>query len=345
MGYNFPMRLYESDPLWGEISLNEPVLAELAQSAPMQRLKGIHQAGASFYLLPEQRRNTRYEHSLGVMHLLALLGAPLEEQVAGLLHDVPHTAFSHTVDIVFPSDEHNYHEGFQRQVILASGIPDILSRHDIPLRAALEPDSYPLLEQPLPSLCADRIDYSLRDMKTAGVITSKDAYLFLSHLVATPQGIVVNDVDSARWYAELFAEANALLWTGPDEAGAYWALAGAIKRAYEIGIFADADLFMTDDEAMQKLRGLDDPEVNAYLHLLQPGTHFYEVEGPGPFFTTHMKNRAVDPFVLLPGSSQALRLSEAQEGHAEELYRASQPRSVAYKLWSDSISPPLEAQL
>lgn len=345
MGYNFAMHSYESDPLWGEISLDEPVLAELAHSAPMQRLKGVHQAGASFYLLPEQRRNTRYEHSLGVMHLLALLGASLEEQAAGLLHDVPHTAFSHTIDIVFPSDEHNFHEGFQRQVILASDIPDILSRHDIPLQAALEPDSYPLLEQPLPSLCADRVDYSLRDMKTAGKITSKDAYIFLSHLVATARGIIVSDVDTARWYVALFEEANALLWTGPDEAGAYWALAGAIKRAYEMGAFTDLDLFATDDEAMQKLRGLDDPGVNAYLHLLQPGTHFYEVEGPGPFFTTRMKNRAVDPFVLSPGSAQPLRLSEVPGGHAGQLHSDPQPRNVAYKLWSDSISPSLEAQL
>src|SRR5436190_10924864 len=189
------------DALWDEISLNEPVLAELVQSEPVQRLKGIHQAGASFYLFPDKRPNTRFEHSLGVMHVLAALGAGLEERVAGLLHDVPHTAFSHTADIVFPNDEHNFHELFQHAIISDSSIPAILSKHGVDLKAALEPDSYPLVEQPLPDLCADRVDYALRDMFTTGRITPEEAKSFLKHLVPTPQGIWVDDVDMALWFA------------------------------------------------------------------------------------------------------------------------------------------------
>src|SRR5438874_2437653 len=158
------MRPIYTDVLWGEISLDEPVLAELAQSAPVQRLRCIHQAGASQYLLPEKARHTRFEHSLGVMYVLRRVGAGIEEQVAGLLHDIPHTAFSHTADIVFPNDEHTFHERFQHEIVSRSAIPAILAKYDIDLRAALEPDGYRLLEQPLPWLCADRVDYGLRDM-------------------------------------------------------------------------------------------------------------------------------------------------------------------------------------
>lgn len=330
-----------NDLLWGEIDLREPLLGELVASAPVQRLRGIRQAGASYYLYPERRANTRFEHSLGVLHILAALGASLEERVAGLLHDVPHTAFSHTVDIVFPSDEHNYHERFQHEVVMRSTIPLILERHQVPLRAALEPHAFPLLEQPLPNLCADRIDYALRDAITAGLATSAEAREFLTFLVPTGQGIAVNDQDAALWFARLFIEANASLWTGPNEAGSYWALAGAIRRGLSTGAFSEADLFLTDDEAMLKLRSSGDDLVNAFLSLLEPGTRFYPVSGSGPLFKAHMKQRVVDPPVRLRGESRLRPLSTISAEYALLLRDVPPQGRIEYMLWSDAIEPAL----
>ncbi len=333
------------DALWGEISLSEPVLAELVQSAPVQRLKGIHQAGASFYLFPDKRPNTRFEHSIGVMHVLATLGAGLEERVAGLLHDVPHTAFSHTADIVFPNDEHNFHERFQHAIISDSSIPAILSKHRVDLKAALEPDSYPLLEQPLPDLCADRIDYALRDMFATGKIMPEEAGRFMGRLVPAERGVWVDDADAALWFALLFSEANDTHWTGPQEAGAYWALAGAIKRSYDIGAFNDEDLFSTDDAAMAKLRASGDAVIDAYLRLLTPGTTFYEVNGAGPSITTRMKQRAVDPLVIESGWDGPRRLSAISDEYAKLMASTGAVRNNYYKLWSDSIEPVLAKTL
>ncbi len=331
------------DVLWGDIPIREPVLRELVQSAPVQRLRGIHQAGAGFYMLPSARPTTRFEHSLGVLYVLASMGAGHEERVAGLLHDVPHTAFSHTADIVFPNDEHNFHERFQHSVIMASQVPSILERHGVPLKAALEPDSYPLLEQPLPDLCADRLDYALRDMHATGHITADEARQFLSHLVPTPAGPVVDDTEAALWFALLFRKANDLLWTGPLEAGAYWALAGAIRRAYSIEAFSDADLFSTDDAAMRKLRSSADPEVQAYLSLLRPGINFYAVEDDGPSFKTHMKQRHVDPPVWEPHMARPLRLSALSDGYRQTMASFPPGGSVHYRLWSSSMPPLLRA--
>ncbi len=352
MEYNSPMlptqdSTFQADPLWGDIALDEPLIAALVASPPVQRLKGIHQAGASYYLLPEKCPGTRFEHSLGVMQLLRMLGAGLEEQIAGLLHDVPHTAFAHTADIVFPNDGHNFHERFQHAIITASPVPEILRKYGVPLRAALEPDTYPLLEQPLPDLCADRIDYSLRDLLKGGFITSREARDFVAHLVPTAGGILVNDVDAALWFAHLFSKANDTYWTGPEEAGAYWALAGAIKRAYRIGAFTDNNLFSTDDAAMDRLRAAADPVVDAYLRLLEPGTIFYEVgEGSGaPHFKTHMKQRLVDPKVIAPSSSEAKRLSQLSGEYARHAAKEGSRRNNYYRLWSDKIvDPDLAAQ-
>jgi hypothetical protein len=325
------------DALWGDINLDEPVLAELVESAPVRRLRGIHQAGASQYLLPYKPHITRFEHSVGVVYVLRVLGAGLEEQVAGLLHDVPHTAFSHTADIVFPNDEHNFHERFQHEIISRSSIPSSLERHGINLAAALEPDAYPLLEHPLPGLCADRVDYALRDMSPA--VSRQEAEGFLGHLIPTGDGILVDSIEPALWFARLFRQANDTHWTEVQEAGAYWALAGAIRRAYEIGAFADDDLFSTDEAAMSRLRACQDDTVQAYLSLLAPGNRFYRVEGDGPHFTTRMKNRVVDPPVLKPGWAEPRRLSAILEEYATEIAPVVNVRNLIYRLWSDSMPP------
>lgn len=50
------------DKLYGSMEV-EPVLRDLVNSRPLQRLKGVHQAGAAYLVCPEWNV-TRYEHSI-----------------------------------------------------------------------------------------------------------------------------------------------------------------------------------------------------------------------------------------------------------------------------------------
>nr|MDH3161776.1 HD domain-containing protein [Bacillus licheniformis] len=113
-----------NDRLYGEADL-EPVLTDLIRSKAVQRLKGIHQDGASFLVNPAWNIS-RCEHSIGVMLLIRRLGGSLEEQIAGLLHDVSHTAFSHVADDVFNMENEDYHEQMFRQWVKQSDISGIL---------------------------------------------------------------------------------------------------------------------------------------------------------------------------------------------------------------------------
>jgi HD superfamily phosphohydrolase len=226
---------------------------------------------------------------------------------------------------------------------MRSEIPAILARHSIDLRPALHPDSFPLLERPLPDLCADRIDYALRELHAVGMITSGEAAGFVSQLLPTEDGLVVSKIEAAIWFSDHFLYANDSFWTGPEEAGAYWALAGAIRRAFELGAFTRADLFSTDDEAMYKLRSLDDSLIQAYLALLDPSTHFFEAAPHGPYFVTHMKQRAVDPLVRL--NDNTTRLSQLSNHYAQMLRRREAITSSTYHLWSDAITPELAASI
>ncbi len=88
-----------SDPVYGVMEFTDSAVKEIIGLPHFQRLKRIG-AGGLLGELKEKGRYTRYEHSIGTMMLLQRLGARREEQIAGLLHDVSHTAFSHTIDYV-----------------------------------------------------------------------------------------------------------------------------------------------------------------------------------------------------------------------------------------------------
>lgn len=60
-----------------------PILAELIQTKPLQRLKNIHQRGAS-YLVNLNWNVTRFDHSIGAVLLIRKLGGSIEKQIAGL---------------------------------------------------------------------------------------------------------------------------------------------------------------------------------------------------------------------------------------------------------------------
>src|SRR6476661_8398010 len=110
-----------NDRVYGDVSIDDPRLLALIDCPTFRRLEGIRQAGPSAFAFPF-KTVTRYEHSLGVYVLLRRLGAGRREQVAGLLHDISHTAFSHAVDFVIASDEQDHHESLK---------PVLLDRGDI----------------------------------------------------------------------------------------------------------------------------------------------------------------------------------------------------------------------
>lgn len=87
--------MYYQDLLYGAVELPEAITT-LLHTPPIQRLRGIHQGGAIVLANPTIN-HTRFDHSVGVMLLIRRLGGSLREQLAGLLHDVSHTAFSHLI--------------------------------------------------------------------------------------------------------------------------------------------------------------------------------------------------------------------------------------------------------
>src|ERR1700748_2023492 len=117
-----------NDEIYGTFTITEPLLEELINTKAFQRLRKIHQGGAG-YLIADGRDGNRFDHSVGVMRLIQLLGGTLDEQIAGLLHDISHTAFSHVVDQVVFNEGETFHEEYKDWILNTSGIPGLLEKH------------------------------------------------------------------------------------------------------------------------------------------------------------------------------------------------------------------------
>lgn len=313
------------DDVYGIHSIHEPVLIDLLQSSTVTRLKGIHQGGSA-YLVMKRRDNTRFEHSVGVMLLIHCLGGSLHEQIAGLLHDVSHTAFSHVVDYAFQLKTEDFHEQHFHQMVENSDIPAILHRHDIPLEIVFDHEQWSLLEQPAPDLCADRVDYTLRDMLRVGYTSSAEIRLFLQSLRVHEGEIVVGNLPAALWFTCLYTGLVRDVFMNPLEMFADEQLALAIRVALTKGILQEDDLFRQDEDVLQLLRAAKHPEITGHLSNIHPDIHI--VEDTEQFdIRAFTKPRIVDPLVLMDNGS-VMRCSDlvpdVKRLHDEVIQRATQ---------------------
>ncbi len=129
---NFTLFARPIETFYGTIEVSEPVLLEIIESKPMQRLKGVHQYGISYYTTHREEYN-RFDHSVGVFAILRLKGASLHEQIAGLLHDVSHTVFSHAGDYVYnpTTPQESYQDDIHSWFLQKYGIGEILKKHGV----------------------------------------------------------------------------------------------------------------------------------------------------------------------------------------------------------------------
>lgn len=289
-----------TDRIYGAVAVKTPVLLDVMQSRALQRLHGVLQHGISG-LLGITRPTTRFEHCVGVMILVRRLGAALPEQIAALLHDASHTAFSHVIDYVyFGHDSQSYHEDVKESYLAQSDLPGVLAHHGTDWRQLLDETAFPLLEQPAPALCADRLDYFLRDSLDLGLATPSDIQSALASLVVHDGRIAVHERCVALWIADTYMAADDASWSNLREVGLYELCAQAIRRALALGIIGEADLWGTDAEVWDRLKQSTDAELRAVLRLVSVETGFV-LDARAPTFSVGTKLRTVDPHVLVQG--------------------------------------------
>jgi HD superfamily phosphohydrolase len=285
------------DRVYGSVAIDEPAILDLIECPTFRRLRGVRQAGPSALAFPF-KDVTRHEHSLGVFVLLRRLGADRREQVAGLLHDISHTAFSHAVDFIFHSHEQDYHEKLKPVFLARPDVAAVLGRMGYAPEEFFDDSIYPLLEQPLPLLCADRLDYFFRDSLACAVSTPETVASALGHLVVVDRTIAFDDVEAARDTVARFATMNRDWWAGEVEAFIYNEFADALSEAFRIGCLGESDLLRDDAHVLSRLRSSGDRRIAQALGHIE---HFHPglLEGFVPRIAP--KTRWIDPLIARDG--------------------------------------------
>ncbi len=143
-----------------------------------QRLRRIRQLSGAHLTYPAAQ-HTRFEHSLGAMHIASQAGHALNEKeflksddieilrLAGLLHDIGHGPFSHLFEEIIQEKKIS-HEDFGKEIILKSEIGDKLSKNGFDkkliTRIAFGDSKFQYMNEIISgALSADMMDYILRD--------------------------------------------------------------------------------------------------------------------------------------------------------------------------------------
>ncbi|MEM2785137.1 MAG: HD domain-containing protein [Candidatus Nitrosotenuis sp.] len=166
------------DPIHNFIRVYEAE-RKIIDSPIFQRLRRIRQLSGAHLTYPGAQ-HSRFEHSLGVMHIAGQAANTLKEKgllsseqiqdirLAALLHDVGHGPFSHLFEEVLQIKKKITHEEIGKQIILHSEIGDILDKNGVNkkhiTKLAFGDSKYRFVNEIISgSLSADMMDYLQRD--------------------------------------------------------------------------------------------------------------------------------------------------------------------------------------
>jgi len=257
------------DRLYGRFDFDnsdpgDATLLEIIQSEAFGRLWHIEQLilPQEFATRPETVGFNRYEHSMGVMLLTRMLGGSKPQQIRALVHDLPQTAFSHLGDWrkqgMDGSDD--YHDSILEQYLRQWGIDDILERHGFSLGEITDKTIEDFVERPAPDLCADRVDYSLREF--ARWTCPDDVPYLISQLAVRDDMIVLETAEAARLFGNSYLDLFWQHWAENEHALKEKLFLTMVNRGMEIGALREADMYGTDQVAMIKLEWANDPIIN-----------------------------------------------------------------------------------
>ncbi len=315
------------DRIYGKEKISEPLFLDLILTKELQRLKNIAQYGipSQFYHL---KGYSRYEHSLGVFILLRKLNASIEEQIAGLSHDISHTAFSHVVDWVFNSERDEDHQDkIHNRFIANSKVKEVVEKYNYNINKISNIENFSLLEQEIPLLCVDRVDYCLRDE----LFDKKVISLIVESITTYNNKVIFNSHRAAKLFGENFMKCQTEHWGGTQALVRYKLFSNVIKIAMENKIITKNDFFKDDNYVVNKLVSSNIKKITDTLDLLYNGFKaIKDRKNPGFELDIKKKFRYVNPCFLENG--KVYSLLDTDKEYAELIEKHKQINKQGLKI-------------
>lgn len=250
--------------------LPEP-LRRLADTPPMRRLRQVGMnCGCEYTAFPRfagWAPYSRFDHSVGVGLIVWHFTGDLRQSAAGLLHDVATPVFAHTVD--FLNGDHLRQESTEArtaEVIAASPeLRALLAEYGFAPEDVSDCHRFPIADNDAPRLCADRLEYTLGNLRSYGFAGGDALRAFYADLTAANnEGGVPELAFRTPETACAFTEAalsTGRIYVADEDRFAMQALADLLRAALDRGVLTESDLHTTEPLVIRKLEA--DPETAA----------------------------------------------------------------------------------
>jgi len=210
-----------NDPVYGFITIDDPLIFEIISHPYYQRLRRIHQMAFASLVYPGAV-HSRLHHSLGAYHLMGLALTELrnkgvditkeEEQgakIAILLHDIGHGPYSHAL-------ERKLIKGVHHEDISSLILQLLNEQFNGKLAIAIEIFSGTYTKQFLHQLVSgqldvDRMDYLTRDSFFTGVIEGAIGYDRILKMLTVHEGQLMIE-EKAIYTVEKFLVSRRLMY-------------------------------------------------------------------------------------------------------------------------------------
>lgn len=321
------------ETVYGKFEVDDPLARQLIASAPFQRLKEINQYGVVNYIVPTEKYS-RYDHSIGVYYLLKNTNCSRQEQIAGLLHDASHTVFSHVGDYVYEdySLGNSYQDDIHLWYLRESGLGVILNNHQFSLESINHKNpEFKALDQPLPYLCADRIEYNLQGGLLRGLLTKEEFDSIHKGLYFDRERWILSTIEDAQKLGACSLIMTETLWGAAWEAISYRLTAEALRRSFEISLISFEDFhFSTDDKVWKTLFDAQDDYIKERMQKVQNIHSIYSFTEYGKEeLLLKLKFRGINPFVSTSNGTFPLTFIDAS--YSQEFERV---KSTMEKGWA-----------
>ena len=274
------------DPIHDFVRVNSNEL-KIIDTSIFQRLRRIRQLSGAHLIYPGAQ-HTRFEHSLGVMHIASMAGHALNEKgivssdniqnlrFAGLLHDIGHGPFSHLFEELLQKRKMS-HEDMGRDIILKTQIGDLISANGFNKKFITElafgDSKFQFMNEIISgALSADIMDYLLRDGYFTGAEHAKIDHNRLTYSLdvyknklALEKSALVNFETMMISRYQMF---KAVYFHKTVRAGEVMLLESMYLAEEELGLSSislDEYLKLTDEVILSKLLNL--PERNSKLRI------------------------------------------------------------------------------
>ena len=332
-GHHLRFKKLYLETIYGILEVQDPLAQELISSAPFQRLKGINQYGVVNYIVPTEKYS-RYDHSIGVYYLLKAAKRSRDEQIAGLLHDASHTVFSHVGDYVFEDQclGNSYQDQIHLWYLRESGLEAILTNHKFSLESINHKNpAFIALDQPLPNLCADRIEYNLQGGLLRGLLTKEEFTRIHQGLSFNENRWILTSLDDAKKLGACSLIMTETLWGAAWEAISYRLTAEALRRSFAISLISFEEFhFSTDDKIWNTLFHSNDSYIKECMEKIRNIHSIYSLTEYGKEEQLiKLKFRGVNPLVAT--SKGTFPLTWVDPSYQQEFERV---KSVMEKGWA-----------